>query len=263
MQAAYEEFMLGKSKVPKSPTPVKNYGADKNRSDSKKKGHRPILRALQGRLEEWKDTSQKLEGVLRSISNLRDRIYWESSSLATRHRNELQPWRQSGFRSSFGNRKSNHVLMKDDIQLALDHDLLQHERMLSGVRSLVASLAQLVDEIGRRLDEWMLQNLIDQSEHVLDERMLAMQLKEQSTFELAQEVYSLLATDLYQKQKMATRVFDSCHDGVFVGSHEKGETKSLFQSDPRDVIKQTSKELSNPERKNLVLSHVNKLLAIS
>ena len=267
MQAAYQEFMLGKGKAPKSPTPVKNYDAKKHHSDSKKKGRRPILRALQGRLEEWKETSQKFEGVVRSISNLRDRIYWESSCLATQFGSDPEqdhpPWRQSGFRSSFANQKSSNALMKEDVQLALDHDLLQHERMLSAVRSLVASLAQTVDEIGRRLDEWMLQTLIDQSELVLDERTLATQLKEQNAFELAQEVYSLLASDLYQKQKMATKVFESCHDGVFGGRIENGQSKSFFQSNPRDVIKQTSKELSNPEGKNLVLSLVNKLLEIS
>lgn len=267
MQAAYQEFMLGKGKAPKSPTPVKNYDAKKHHSDSKKKGHRPILRAFQGRLEEWKETSQKLEGVVRSISNLRDRIYWESSCLAAQFGSDPEqdhsPWRQSGFRSSFANQKSSNALLKEDVQLALDHDLLQHERMLSAVRSLVASLAQTVDEIGRRLDEWMLQTLVEQSELLLDERMLATQLKEQNAFELAQEVYSLLASDLYQKQKMATKVFESCHDGVFGGRTENGKTKSFFQSNPRDVIKQTSKELSNPEGKNLVLSLVNELLEIS
>lgn len=272
MQAAYQEYMLGKSKVGVHKSPAKtSYGADNNRSGSKKKAHqkgyRPILRAVQGRLEEWKDTNQKLEGVLRSIANLRDRIYWESTCLCMQHQKDSkqqQPsWRDSGFRSSFSNHNSYNALLNEDVHLALNHDLLQHERMLSGVRTLVASLAQTIDEIGRRLDEWMLQNLIDRNDQVLEDDMVAIQVKEQYAFELAQEVYSLLASDLYRKQKVATTVLDSYHDGVLGGRNENSSEKSFLMSNPRDVIKKSSKELSSPERKNLILDIVDKLLIIS
>lgn len=262
MQAAYMEYMVGKSKggVPKSPG-VKSSSADNNRSGTKKKAHRPILRALQGRLEEWKDTNSKLEGVLRSIGNLRDRIYWESNALAMKQEEDQPVWRGSGFRSGFSDEKSCNSLLKKDIYLALDHDLLQHERMLSAVRSLVASQAQTVDEIGRRLDEWMLQNLMDQNDYVLEDRMVAMQVREQNTFELTQEVYSFLASDLYWKQNMATRVFESCHDGVLGRTDDNDRSHSLLKSDPRDVIKKSWKEFSKPENKK-ILDLVDKLLAI-
>lgn len=261
MQSAYMEYMLGKSKgdIPKSPA-EKSSSADSNRSGTKKKGNRPILRALQGRLEEWKDTNSQLEGVLRSIGNLRDRIYWESSALAIQQEEKEQlVWRESGFRSGFSN--DNTSLLKKDIHLALDHDLLQHERMLSALRSLMASQAQTIDEIGRRLDEWMLQNLMDQNDYVLEDRMVAMHVKEQNTYELAQELYSFLASDLYWKQNMATRVFESCHDGVLGGTDDNDRSHSLLKSDPRDVIKKSSKEFSKPENKK-VLDLVDKLLAI-
>jgi len=257
MQAAYLDYMLGKSAgdAPKSPA-GKSPSADNDRSGKKKKAHRPILRAVQGRLEEWKDTNSKLDAVLRSIANLRDRIYWESTFFNLQREQKEQPvWGGSGFRSGFSNDNSCNSLQKEDIHLALDHDLLQHERMLSAVRSLVASLAQVVDEIGRRLDEWMLQNLMDQNELVVRDA------REQNAFELAQEVYSLLALDLYSKQNTATRVFESCHDGVLGGVDTNGQGHSYFKSDPRDVIKKSSKELSKPENRNLLLSLVEKLLA--
>jgi hypothetical protein len=94
--------------------------------------------------------------------------------------------------------------------------------------------------------------------------MLATQVKEQNTIELAQEVYSLLAVDLYRKQKMATMIFDSCHDGVLGGrDNENIPKKSFFKSDPRDVIKKSFKEMSNPEHRKLVFDLVNKVLIIS
>ncbi len=258
MQAAYLEYMLGKSAgdVPKSPV-GKSPGADNDRSGKKKKAHRPILRAVQGRFEEWKDTNSKLEAVLRSIANLRNRIYWESSFLNLRREQKEQPvWGGSGFRSGFSNDISCNSLKKEDIHLALDHDLLQHERMLSAVRTLVASLAQVVDEIGRRLDDWMLHNIMDQDDLVVGDA------REQDAFEIFQEVYSLLASDLYSKQNIATRVFESCHDGVLEGTDASGQGHSNFKSDPRDVIKKSLKELSKSENRNLLLSLVEKLLSL-
>ena len=274
MQIAYQEYMLGKSKsdVPTSPTEENHRGDDNNYNDRKKRGYRPILRALQGRLEEWKATNQKLEGVMRSIANLRDRVYWESGCFKNapsgssdeqvmcmqqqKEQKQQRPsWRDSGFRSSLSNHNFGSTLLKEDIHLALNHDLLQHERMLSALRSLVAALAQTVDEIGRRLDEWMLQNLMEKN----DEFVIL--VKEQDTLELTQEIYLLLASDLYWKQKMAMRVFDSCHDGVLAGGDDS-PNNSFWKSDPRDVIKKTSKELSKSEHGNLILHLVYKLLTI-
>ena len=283
MQAAYQEYMIGKSRVP---TPLKgesHRGSDgySNSNSKRKRGYRPVLKAFQGRLEEWKDTNRQLEGVLGSIVNLRDRVYWESSrlealSVATPSKEERDismkqqqkqrqsSWRDCGFRSILCNQNSSGALLEEDIHLALNHDLLQHERMLSALRSLLASLAQTVDDIGRRLDEWMLQNLSDQDDGgVSEERMFVARIKEQNALELAQEVYSLLASDLYRKQKMATRVFNSCHDGVLVrGDVDDISNDSFWKTDPRDVVKKASKEWPGLENRDLTWNLVDKLLSI-
>lgn len=267
--------MLGKpkdvaptSRTEKDPRIGKNnISSTGKKKKAYQKTYHPVLKALQGRLEEWKDTSQQLERVLRSIANLRDRIYWESGCLnqmperqQKEQKQQRSSWTDSGFRPSFSDRNFGHVLLKEDIHLALDHDLLQHEQMLSAVRSLVASLAQTVEDFGRRLDEWMLQNLMNQNNHVFEHQMSAM-LKEQNALELAQEVYSLLALDLYWKQTMATRVFDSCQEKVLCGD-TSGPNHSSFLADPRDVIKESCKELSRSKHKKLTSDLVNELLAI-
>lgn len=282
MQAAYQEFMLGKSKS-SVPTPLQeesHRSSDGNSSSKRKSGYRPILKAFQGRLEEWKDTNRQLEGVLGSIVNLRDRVYWESSrlealSVATPSKEERDismkqqqkqrqsSWRDCGFRSILCNQNSSGALLEEDIHLALNHDLLQHERMLSTLRSLLASLAQTVDDIGRRLDEWMLQNLSDYDDYVSEERMSVAQIKEQNALELAQEIYSLLASDLYSKQKMATRVFNSCHDGVLVRGDADISNDSFWKTDPRDVVKKASKGWPGPENRDLTWNLVHKLLSVS
>jgi len=279
MQEAYQEFMLGKSKsgVPTSPKEQNRGNIDNDWSSRKKSGYRPILRALQGRLEEWKDTNYKLEGVLRSIANLRDRVYWESGCLKAssvaiggrticvqqqqERKQQGSTWRDSGFRSISLNHIGGHTLLNEDIDLALNHDLLQHEKMLSALRSLVASLAQSVDEVGRRLDEWMFQNLMDQNDEI-DEKMFGIIVKEQNTLEIVQEVYSLLASDLYLKQKMATRILDSCHDGLLGIGDENNQSRCYRKVNPRDVIRKTAKELSSTEQKTLIRNLVGKLLII-
>lgn len=286
MQAAIEFFMLGKSVsgVPPSPQKESPRVSDDNYNNRRKKGYRPILKAYQGRIEEWKDTNRQLEGVVGSIVNLRDRIHWESSRLtvfsvgseghtpetnhAQKEEKHRQPsWRDCGFRSSLSRHNSSVALSKEDIHSALNHDLLRHERMLSALRSLLASLAKTVDDIGRRLDEWMIQNLWDQDVGMSeDEKMFAARIKEQKALELAQEVYSLLASDLYRKQKMAIRIFDSCHDGVLERGDSNNASLSNDQffgmSDPRNVIKTASKEFPSLESRDLTWNAVNQLMTI-
>jgi hypothetical protein len=304
MHAAYQAFMLGnKSKKTKDKndknvsTPTKvNTDVSHKRPDSSigRKGYRPILKAFQGRLQEWSDTSKQLKSVLGSIINLRDRIYWESSRLQALsvtnrslkhqqqlHKEEKQPtWRSCGFRSGLSNQDSNSVLHTEDIHLALNHDLLQHERMLSVLRSLTALLAQNVDEIGRRLDEWMILNLSDlppasqrqqqrynvsnddDESIIAEERIFMGWTKEQNVLEDARVVYSLLALDLFRKQKLATDIFDSCHDKILKTIDDDNFSKdSFWKTDPRDVVKKGSKEWSGLENKDC-LNLIQKLLNV-
>lgn len=275
MQVAYQEYMLGKKKddAPLSPTENSHGDVEKSCSSRKKCVYRPNLRAIQGTLEEWKDTNQRFEGVFRSIANLRDRVYFESSYLApsevTEKRNicslqeekqkqQRSPWKESGFRSSVMHHISGYSLMKEDIRLALNHDLLQHERMLSALRSLLASLAQTVDENGRHLDKWMLQNLIDQSDDISGWRISTKLEEEQNALELAQEVYLLLTSDLYFKQNIASRLFDSFHEVLLWVGDDKNKIKSYLKLDPRAEIKRLYEELA--PQSNLTLKLVNKLL---
>ena len=242
MQAAFENFMLGEKNLRVSTSPRKNYHEDVEDSFSirKKRGYLPNLRALQGRLEEWKGTNQKLEDVLRSIANLRDRIYWESQE----QQKQRPPWKDSGFRYVLSNQSVCDNLLKEDVRLALNRDILQHERMLSALRSLAASLAQTVDEFGRRLEEWMIQNLMYEN----------CRIEEKKHLELAQEVYLLLASDLYWMQKMAARLFDSYH---------ANDSNSSSIVDTRNVMKNVLKDFKGSEHKKMVQKFVDSLLYIS
>ena len=231
---AYQAFLLGGGKspppTPSSPhlrTPHQTPGNQTPRtgggSSTKKKRTKPFKQGLRGRAEDWKDADAQLEQVVGSIANLRDRIWWEQGQLvAMEEDGRPKAWKDMGYRKS-----GTTDLLKEDVRLALAHDLLQHERMLAACRKLIASLAQAQEAMGRRLDEWMTTALEDYDrppEEVREE-------------EDAQELYVFLAEELYRKQRMVQELLDSCHDGMLVPD----ATENLREpGNPRSVARRCS-----------------------
>jgi len=189
---------------------------------------------------------------MHSIVNLRDRIDWQSSHLlmlaAAGQERPRQPWQGCGFRSA-----SVAALTVEDIHLALDHDLLQHERMLAHLRSLIASLAQTLDAIGRRLDEWLLQDIdLTQMLQLQSLQTMDSTIEENRILEEARHLYSLLAQDLFRKQSAVQLVLESCHDGLV----EKNSNKSHMAGKPRDAVKQSVKEWPYPPTMGLLVDRL-------
>ncbi len=224
---AYQEFMLrGKlgdgasTSTPLTPSPHTPRKDEFSSGKKRGKSEMAIFRAFQGRLQEWKDLDTQLEAVLGSVSNLRDRIWWE-----TKHFQDLEdrkPWMHCSFRSSS---RIVTSLNGNDVQLALSHDLLQHERMLSSSRTLIGSMAQVLDGMGRRLDEWMMMQL----EAPLSEQGHA-------SLEKAQDLFVFLAEELYRKQELVKKVLDSCSDGLVEKETREGV------GNPRSLSRQCSVE---------------------
>lgn len=268
MQAAYQEFMLkGKKKntansrdeistslKPKG-TPSILHGSTPSSSKKKytangsglgtgssakttttpNKAVRPIFKAFQGRLHDWKDANDQSEQVLRSILNLRDRLAWESDHLLRAHEvsspSKESLWRGWGFRDSI---TTSNALLEEDVELALHHDLLQHERMQGALRGLVSSMGQAMDAMGRRLDEWMMASMqyADHNDGGGGAHPSLVILEE------AQHAYSFLSEELYRKQILIRNVFDSCHDGL-VDQESKDVSTRL---NPRQVALDACKE---------------------
>ena len=221
---AYQAFMLrGKGVAPvKQPTSStkdeRNSGGSASGSGKKNKSDVVVLRAFQGRLQEWKDTDHQLEAVLSSMANLRDRIWWETQQMETIQAHK--PWEKCSFRPSF---MSEMTL--DDVQLALTHDLLQHEKMMVNGRKLIANLAQTQDGMGRRLDEWMMMN----HDSALSPQGLM-------RLEQAQDIYRLLAEKLYARQELLKSVLDSSQDGLV------DRNSVEMDENPRVVIRKVLRE---------------------
>ena len=193
-----------------------------------------------GRLQDWKDIDEKLLEVLASIANLRDRILWESKERSSleeqqqQQRQEVNPvygtkqaWDGYGYRFRRRSHQGPSQLIVEDIDLALSHDLLQHERMLSSMRTLISSLADVQDALGRRLDEWMIMET-EQSQQYADERL-----------DHCQQIYVLLAQELYRKQMLVQRILDSYNDEM-LNDDVEGEIADVIGGNcPRSVARQT------------------------
>ncbi|CAJ1930542.1 unnamed protein product [Cylindrotheca closterium] len=237
-QEAFQTFMLGgeASSSLETSTPSKTISTPSSSSKKGTKRFGPIVTAFRGRVEAWVQADSQLNNVLHSILNLRNRIWWERKKLEDSNQNK-NSWHCTGFR------QSNHsFLLKEDLETAFSHDLLQHEKMLAGARTLISSMAQAQDGMGRRLDEFLeMEGLTDAAQNIQDAML---------------QVFHFLGEELYRKQCLVSRIMDSCHDGLL--SDDLKEEK--LDGNPRSVAKQCYNAwLSRNTRKN-EWGVVNKLL---
>jgi hypothetical protein len=228
---SYQEFMLGgfKGVVPSTPSPSSSLQTqDSSPKKKRKKPFGPIFRAFQGRLEEWKDLDGQLKAVLGSIANLRDRICWESRQLILPTSTTAREWEGCGFRA-----RSNLLLTGEDVDMALTHDLLQHEKMMAGARTLISSMSLAQEAMARRLDEWLTYQLEEEEEPGGEGRSLLDQV---------QDTYLLIAGELYRKQMLVQKILDSCHDGLV-----DKQASQMLQEDgsPRSVARKCCKNWSS------------------
>jgi hypothetical protein len=241
MRRAFEQFMMSGSKN-KSPGVVqevdrKNQVVEANEELLLKKAERKywqILNAFQGTLErDWLQFDDNLLDVVSSIANLRGRIAMESRLLAKKDSHKL--WDGHGYHPT----KSS--LSTEDVDLALSHDLLQHEKMMRGLRTLLASLSEAQEALGRRLEELMLHHL---------ETKQCMPLWT-SVVDRLQQDFCDLAMELYRKQVLVGSLLDAVNDDLLV-AHEDEETVDAHVN-PRRVADKCCREWPRGSNK----SHVN------
>jgi hypothetical protein len=192
-----------------------------------------ILKAFRGTLErDWLQVDDNLHDVISSIANLRGRIAMENRLLAKK--DCLKLWDGHGYHST----KSS--LWREDVELALSHDLLQHEKMMGGARTLLASLSEAEEALGRRLEELML--------HLLEMKQCVPLWT--SVADRLQQVFCDLAMELYRKQVLVRSLLDSVTDDLLVA---KDEESVYADVNPRRVADKCCQEWPRGSKK----SHVN------
>ena len=218
------------------PAPSMTSSSSSQKKRRKKKQVDPILKVIQSKVQEWKDMDDQIEAVIDSIANLRFRIWCESCRIiqqkygshdGTRKKEE---WKQYGLRCSsynVGGRcgSSGDYLLLEDVELALNYDLLQHERMVAGVRQLMSALGQIFESIGRRLDEWMRIECEEGYSEYGDDWGGGGAIGGEGLQLMVQDVYQFLSDELYRKQMLVKNILDTCHDGLIQNDH--GEERKV------------------------------------
>mmetsp|Transcript_21451 Transcript_21451/g.31755 ORF Transcript_21451/g.31755 Transcript_21451/m.31755 type:complete len:371 (-) Transcript_21451:69-1181(-) len=139
-------------------------------------------------LEEWLDLDDQSHKVIQAIVGIRSRLPMHSSLLyrfqeqracmvkvaLNKHKqegafrgygygysDERILWRgdpkgqeyQYGHGHGHGQQQGMIMMEEQDVELALSHDLIQHEKMMDGLRSLFANLSECHEALLRHLDE--------------------------------------------------------------------------------------------------------------
>jgi hypothetical protein len=245
MRAAFAAFMLhGKPQVtssssPPPQSPVSHANASNSTAFTKAlRKYKPITNAFHGTLNrDWLEVDDNLGQVMASIANLRERCWLTSRLVAKQKQQEKRgswssrgggmnmirnsnnntsrqkpSWKGHGFRVDV----QKTALCEDDLELALSHDLFQHERMLAGARKLLHKQGEAQEALGRRLDELLLHHM--ETYRYLDDSVTAAGLAAFegicSRVEHCQQLYSQSSKELYRKQSLAALVFDSVADSL-------------------------------------------------
>jgi hypothetical protein len=190
----FRDFLIGKKGNDKLTSPqnevvvaedgtIGNEGLSNNGNEIRKKAN--AIKSFQRVLvNDVLETDDRLEQFILSILNLRERIWKTSLLSATKLGSESNRIRRMRYGYRFG---SSNVLTSEDLELTIDHDLIQHEKMMSTCRKLLSSLGQSVESLGRRLHDLG----FDEECHVF---------------------YIEVSKELYRKQQLAAQLFDSAND---------------------------------------------------
>mmetsp|Transcript_11836 Transcript_11836/g.15833 ORF Transcript_11836/g.15833 Transcript_11836/m.15833 type:complete len:311 (+) Transcript_11836:43-975(+) len=296
MQLAFQQFMLqGKGPTtqqqnlqqPQTPSPSKN--ATKGRQLHRKyyQIFQSFCREIQ---DEWMDIDVQLDSVLSSILNLRLRIP-KATNLLRRLEQKIEEgemeWVAFGYRShrgGFSTKSLNEgigcisssgsvtagTLETKDVELAISHDMIQHERMLSAVRNLLANWAECQESLGRKLDN-MMTCMMEVVEYYVDEAQDENDwaTQQQEWMEYMTDIYQMCSMELYRKQCLCQSVLLSVGDKVLVGQEMKwgGNEQMGGVTCPHKAISKCCKEWSMSSKKSCVdmerLREMTKLANVS
>jgi hypothetical protein len=243
------DFMLGKQSTatttiaatsPSNRTPQKATSPRKSESQKKRE---LVAAAFAKTLNDWLETDDTLLQIIQSITNLRERI-WETSKLLWKHRIEEEE-ETNNLIGNHGYRGSRSIsLTVTDLELALDHGLVQHERMQSSMRKLLSSLSQTQDALGRRLDEYY---KLTVGEEPLDENQYAILSRDE-----CRALFAAAAKELFRKQSMAKELFDSCNNALL---YSEGHPHDYGNKDPRHSSRLLSRRWSRTHKDSYMVEY--------
>ena len=173
----YQAFMLQGKGSPSNTAPTNatnNYTPSPRHNQQNQYNRNAFDRVL---VTEWLSIDDNLAQVVHSISHLQDRCRALSQELSQSH-SQQHAWSST---------RPTRTIAANLLHHALTKDLLEHERLLQGLRKLLSALQQGQEALGRRLD-------VDDNDCLV--------------------LYQATAAELYRKQVLAKELLDHATDDL-------------------------------------------------
>lgn len=245
MRLAFEQYMMGGSRdaivneAEKMMAREEEGRKMKLQAEIKKaeKTYWLIFKRFMNRIkDDWIDIDDQAYQVVKSIAGIRRRLPSENKMLLQFKDVvvQKQSWACYGIRLALVVAKDEEeveekkgdgtlrlgLLTEEDIELALSHDLMQHEKMMSGLRSLLAQLYDCHEALIRMLDE-MCNHHLDCSESFNWVDLPPSFHRAASLEGLMSDILAMLSLELYRKQCMVHEVLEKVKDDL-LQNHNKG-----------------------------------------
>jgi hypothetical protein len=187
--------------------------------------------------DEWFHLDDEAYRIVEAVSHIRSRLSMEARVWKKFHH------RHHHDNNNNNNNNNNNLSMKDcqwachanhpltldiqirDVDLALCHDLEQHEQMMVGLRSLFANLSECHESLMRQMDAMMKHHLECCKEfHNGMIMTVASSLgKAASLTQVMACVLDMLSQELYRKQCLVHMILDSVNDTLIGQDDEHGD----------------------------------------
>eukprot|EP00553_Chaetoceros_curvisetus_P001571 CAMPEP_0204627826 /NCGR_PEP_ID=MMETSP0717-20131115/14381_1 /ASSEMBLY_ACC=CAM_ASM_000666 /TAXON_ID=230516 /ORGANISM="Chaetoceros curvisetus" /LENGTH=318 /DNA_ID=CAMNT_0051644195 /DNA_START=332 /DNA_END=1288 /DNA_ORIENTATION=+ len=258
MRLAFEQYMMGGSRASTAATTIVNEAEEEERMAKEEEARKMKLQAEIRKAEkiywhifkrfinrvkdEWLDIDDQGYQVVKSIAGIRKRLPSEHKLLRQFRDVVVQKkdWACHGTRqvliASKGEEEEEEedyergkgaaapglgLLSEEDVELALSHDLMQHEKMMSGLRSLFAQLSECHEALFRMLDE-MTQHHLECSESFHWDDLPPSFRRASSLEGLMGDLLAMFSLELYRKQCMVHQVLDRVQDDLLRNTKKGG-----------------------------------------
>jgi len=258
-------------------TPSTTSSSTTKQKSKEKKRYYQLIHSFNDKVTHtWIHIDDQILAVLQNIVSIRSRLPLEWKVLHSSHLktdDNINPqdddydrdedeWKQHGLQSKLKETPYSFHLHMSDVQLALSHDMTQHEKMLSAIRTFMTNLSECHEALSRVVDTlWKfhldcVQDRIEEDGE--DDEYNGGEM--QNMVDNVTKVYQMLSSELYRKQLLIPLILESTQDeilGIEKGKIIEGSRKGMQSA--RNCCKswdRSSKESSIDESK---LSYVLKL----
>lgn len=220
--------------------------ATKQKSKEKKRYYQLIHSFNDKVTHTWIHIDDQILAVLQNVVSIRSRLPLEWKVLHSSHVkiDDLNPqdngrvededeWKQHGLLGKLKETPYSFHLYTSDVQLALTHDMTQHEKMLAAIRTFMTNLSECHEALGRVVDTLFKFHLdctsadrIEEEDGEDDDQDGDMQ----KMVDNVTEVYQMLSSELYRKQILIPLILKSTQDeilGIEKGKVTVGSRKGL------------------------------------